>query len=59
MALGSTAVLISLVAGLPTGQHVHLQTEVNGKKLVRVYTPVSSDDDKGIMDVVIKVLLVK
>lgn len=42
------------VLGLPTGQHVHLQTEVDGKKLVRVYTPVSSDDDKGIMEMVIK-----
>ncbi|KAK3907454.1 NADH-cytochrome b5 reductase 2 [Frankliniella fusca] len=42
------------VLGLPTGQHVYLQTTVKGEKLERVYTPVSSDDDKGIMDMVIK-----
>lgn len=42
------------IVGLPTGQHVHLQSVLNGEKLVRVYTPVSSDADKGIMDVVIK-----
>lgn len=42
------------IVGLPTGQHVHLQTVLNGKKLVRVYTPVSSDADKGVLDFVIK-----
>lgn len=43
------------ILGLPTGQHVHLSATVNDKLVVRPYTPVSSDDDLGHMDLVIKV----
>ena len=43
------------VLGLPTGQHVYISTTLNGKFVSRSYTPVSSDDDKGYIDLVIKV----
>jgi len=43
------------VLGLPTGQHVHLSAKVNESLVVRPYTPTSSDDDVGHMDLVIKV----
>lgn len=43
------------ILGLPTGQHVFLSARVNGELVVRAYTPVSSDNDKGFMDLVVKV----
>jgi len=41
--------------GLPIGQHIYLSAKVNGSLVVRPYTPVTSDEDKGHMDLVIKV----
>ncbi|XP_078608149.1 NADH-cytochrome b5 reductase 3-like [Branchiostoma floridae x Branchiostoma japonicum] len=43
------------VLGLPIGQHIYLSARVNGELVIRPYTPVSSDDDKGYFDLVIKV----
>lgn len=43
------------VLGLPVGQHIYLVARINGQLVIRPYTPVSSDDDKGYMDLVIKV----
>lgn len=43
------------ILGLPIGQHIYLSAQVGGQLVVRPYTPVSSDDDKGFMDLVIKV----
>ncbi|KAL4224696.1 NADH-cytochrome b5 reductase 3 [Mactra antiquata] len=43
------------VLGLPVGQHIYLTAKINGSLVLRPYTPVSSDDDKGYMDLVIKV----
>ncbi|CAI9740535.1 NADH-cytochrome b5 reductase 3-like isoform X2 [Octopus vulgaris] len=43
------------ILGLPVGQHIYLSATINGELVVRPYTPVSSDDDKGYMDLVIKV----
>lgn len=43
------------VAGLPNGQHIHLHADIDGNHVVRKYTPVSSDDDYGIVDLVVKV----
>jgi len=43
------------VLGLPVGQHIYLSARVNDQLCVRPYTPVSSDDDKGYFDLVIKV----
>lgn len=41
--------------GLPIGQHIYLSAHVNGSLVVRPYTPVTSDDDKGYFDLVVKV----
>lgn len=44
------------VLGLPIGQHISLKyVDENGKEVQRSYTPVSSDDDIGFVDFVIKV----
>lgn len=37
------------------GQHVYLSAKVNGSLVVRAYTPVSSDEDQGFVDLVVKV----
>lgn len=38
------------------GQHVYLSAKVNGALVVRAYTPVSSDEDQGHVDLVVKVI---
>ncbi|KAK7864189.1 hypothetical protein R5R35_004100 [Gryllus longicercus] len=43
------------VLGLPIGQHIHLSAKIDDQIVIRSYTPVSSDEDKGYMDLVIKV----
>ncbi|KAJ8249769.1 hypothetical protein COCON_G00229850 [Conger conger] len=43
------------ILGLPTGQHIYLSAKVDGQLVVRPYTPVSSDDDKGFVDLVVKI----
>jgi len=43
------------VLGLPVGQHIFLTARINGELVIRPYTPTSSDDDKGYVDLVIKV----
>lgn len=43
------------ILGLPIGQHVNLITKTNDELVIRSYTPVSSDDDHGFVDLVIKV----
>lgn len=43
------------VLGLPIGQHVHLTAKIGEEVVIRSYTPVSSDDDQGHVDLVIKV----
>ncbi|XP_038636403.1 NADH-cytochrome b5 reductase 3-like [Scyliorhinus canicula] len=43
------------VLGLPIGQHIYLSAKINGELVVRPYTPVSSDDDKGFVDLVVKI----
>ncbi len=37
------------------GQHVYLTARIDGELVIRPYTPTSSDDDHGFMDLVIKV----
>lgn len=37
------------------GQHIYLSARIDGSLIIRPYTPVTSDDDKGYMDLVIKV----
>lgn len=43
------------VLGLPVGQHLYLSARVDGKLVVRPYTPISSDDDLGYVEFMIKV----
>lgn len=43
------------ILGLPVGQHIHLSATINNELVIRSYTPVSSDDDKGFCDLVVKV----
>nr|XP_019965084.1 PREDICTED: NADH-cytochrome b5 reductase 2-like [Paralichthys olivaceus] len=43
------------ILGLPVGQHVYLSAKVNGSLVVRAYTPVTSDEDQGHVDLVVKV----
>jgi len=43
------------ILGLPIGNHLSLIATINDELVVRSYTPVSSDDDVGYMDLVIKV----
>jgi len=43
--------------GLPIGQHINLSAKIDGEPIIRSYTPVSSDEDKGYMDLVVKVSL--
>nr|ATU82295.1 NADH-cytochrome b5 reductase [Macrocybe gigantea] len=42
------------VLGLPVGQHISIAAEINGKEIVRSYTPISNDDDRGAFDLLIK-----
>lgn len=44
-------------AGLPVGCHIYLSARINDQLIIRPYTPVSSDDDKGYMDLVVKVII--
>ncbi|XP_068117863.1 NADH-cytochrome b5 reductase 2-like [Hyperolius riggenbachi] len=43
------------ILGLPIGQHVFLTAKVNGSLVIRAYTPVSSDEVQGHVDLVVKV----
>ncbi|XP_030077530.1 NADH-cytochrome b5 reductase 1 [Microcaecilia unicolor] len=43
------------ILGLPVGKHVYLFARINGSLVVRPYTPISSDEDRGYVDLVIKV----
>lgn len=43
------------ILGLPVGQHIHLIATINGELIIRPYTPISSDDDQGFVDLVVKV----
>lgn len=40
------------ILGLPVGQHIHLSATINNDLVIRSYTPVTSDDDKGFVDLV-------
>ncbi|TDL28689.1 NADH-cytochrome b5 reductase [Rickenella mellea] len=42
------------VLGLPIGQHISVEAEINGKNIMRSYTPTSSDDDLGHFDLMVK-----
>lgn len=44
-----------MVLGLPIGQHIHISAKIDNDLVIRAYTPISSDDDQGYIDLVIKV----
>jgi cytochrome-b5 reductase len=46
------------VLGLPIGQHISISAQINGKEVMRSYTPTSSDDDLGHFDLLIKVAFI-
>ena len=41
--------------GLPIGQNIQVKATIEGEEVIRAYTPISSDDDVGYMDILIKV----
>lgn len=41
--------------GLPIGQHMYLKATIGGDEVQRAYTPITSDDDLGYFDLMIKV----
>lgn len=41
--------------GLPIGQHITICAQIDGKEISRSYTPISSEDDRGYFDLMIKV----
>lgn len=43
------------ILGLPIGQHIHLIATINDELVIRPYTPVSSDDNLGYVDLVVKI----
>ncbi|XP_072522334.1 NADH-cytochrome b5 reductase 1 [Salminus brasiliensis] len=43
------------ILGLPVGKHVYLSARIDGSLIVRPYTPVSSDEDRGVVDLVVKI----
>ncbi|KAM5325059.1 NADH-cytochrome b5 reductase 2-like [Glossophaga mutica] len=43
------------VLGLPIGNYVHLLANIDGALVIKPYTPVSSDDDQGFVDLIIKI----
>ena len=40
---------------MPPGKHVYLSARIDGSLVIRPYTPVTSDEDLGYVDLVIKV----
>jgi cytochrome-b5 reductase len=44
----------STTLGLPTGQHVAIRALIDGKPVVRSYTPVSNDSDRGVLELVVR-----
>lgn len=43
------------VLGLLIGQHVTLVANIDGKEVSRSYTPITSDEEKGYFELIIKV----
>lgn len=46
-----------LCLGLPIGQHIHLSAKIGDELVIRSYTPISSDEDRGYVDLIIKVFM--
>lgn len=44
-----------IALGLPVGMHIGLRAVINGEKIKRQYTPVSDGDEKGHVELLVKV----
>jgi cytochrome-b5 reductase len=44
--------------GLPIGQHISICAQIDDKEISRSYTPITSDDDRGYFDLMIKVITI-
>ena len=44
------------VLGLPIGQHITVSADINGKNVVRSYTPISRQNARGRFELIIKAL---
>lgn len=40
---------------LPIGQHVSVRADIHGESVIRSYTPVSSNKDKGVIELIVKI----
>ncbi len=43
--------------GLPCGKHLFVYANIGGETVMRAYTPISSDEDLGRLDLLIKVIV--
>ncbi|KAL5358433.1 hypothetical protein BJX96DRAFT_182912 [Aspergillus floccosus] len=43
------------ILGLPTGQHIALRATINGAAVARSYTPISNNNDRGRIELLVKV----
>lgn len=43
------------ILGIPVGKHVTIHTRINGKYVIRSYTPITTDDIKGYVEFMIKI----
>jgi len=43
------------ILGLPVGQHIFVSAKIDGKLVVRPYTPITSDDHQGYLELMLKV----
>ena len=43
------------VLGLPIGQHITVKATIGGEEVTRLYTPITSDDEHGYFELMIKV----
>lgn len=43
------------ILGLHPGQHIQLSATINGEEVSRSYTPISSDADKGFVELIVKI----
>lgn len=50
--------LIYYITILFAGKHMYLSAKINGSLVIRPYTPVTSDDELGYFDLVIKVFFI-
>ena len=54
---GILIVHVSVFSGFLSGNHMYLSAKVDDKLVIRPYTPVTSDDELGYFELVIKVTL--